>query len=84
MKREWAGGWRLSLFPSRHGSLADKKGAGRISYRENSFNYNKEAFHLCMDVYMHEFSARFISFVDMRKQVQALQNTKMDSRDYII
>ena len=37
-----------------------------------------------MDVYMHEFSARFISFIDMRIKVQALHKAKMDSRDYII
>ena len=84
MKREWARGWRLGLFPGRHGSPADEKGAGRISYRENLFNYSKDALHLCMDIYMHDFSARFISSIDMRIQVQALQNTKMDLRDYII
>ena len=74
----------MSLFPSRHGSPADKKVAGRISCQENSFNYNKEALHLCMDVYMHELSARFIYFIDMQIQVHALQDTKMGSRDYII
>ena len=84
MKREWAGGWSLILFPGRHGSPADEKGVGRISCRENSFNYSNEALHLYMDIYMHEFSSRFISFIDMRIQVQALQNTNMDSRDYII
>ena len=37
-----------------------------------------------MDVYMHGFPARFIFFINMLVQVQALQNTNMDSRDYII
>ena len=37
-----------------------------------------------MDIYMHGLPARFISFIDMQMQVQALQNTKMDSRDYVI
>ena len=52
--------------------------------RGNSFVYIKEALHLCMDIYMQGFPARFISFIDMQIQVQALQNTKMDSGDYII
>ena len=33
---------------------------------------------------MHEFSERSIYFIVMRIQVQALHNTKMDLRDYII
>ena len=38
-----------------------------------------------MDIYMHGFPARFIFFINMLiMQVQALQNTNMDSRDYII
>ena len=37
-----------------------------------------------MDIYMHGFLARFIFFTNMLIQVQALQNTNMDSRDYII
>ena len=37
-----------------------------------------------MDVYMHEFSARFIFFINMLIQVQALQNTNVDLRDCII
>ena len=38
-----------------------------------------------MDIYMHESPARFIFFVNMLIiQVQTLQNTNMDSRDYII
>ena len=74
------GGWRLGLFLGRYGSPTDEKGAYKISCQENSFNYNKEALHLCMDVYTHEFSARFISFIDMQIQVQALQNTNMDER----
>ena len=37
-----------------------------------------------MDIYMHGFPAGFIFFVNMLVQVQALQNTSMDSRDYII
>ena len=38
-----------------------------------------------MDIYMHEFPARFIFFINMLiKQVPILQNTNMDSRDYII
>ena len=50
----------------------------------NSFIYTKEASHLCMDVYMHESSTRFIFFINMLIQVQALQNTNMDLKDYII
>ena len=46
--------------------------------REISFNYSKEALHLYMDIYLHGFPARFISFIDMQIQVQALQNTNMD------
>ena len=46
---------------------------------------NIEAFHLCMDIYMHESPARFIFFINMLiKQVQTLQDTDMYSRDYII
>ena len=37
-----------------------------------------------MDIYMRESPARFIFFINMLIQVQALQNTNMDSRDYII
>ena len=37
-----------------------------------------------MDIHMHGFPARFIFFINMLIQVQALQNTNMDSRDYII
>ena len=37
-----------------------------------------------MDIHMHEFPERFIFFIYMLMQVQALQNTKVDSRDYII
>ena len=37
-----------------------------------------------MDIYMHGFSARFIFFTNLLIQVQVLQNTNMDSRDYII
>ena len=37
-----------------------------------------------MDIHMHGFLARFIFLINMLIQVQALQNTKMDSRDYII
>ena len=37
-----------------------------------------------MDIHMHGFPARFIFFIHMLIQVQALQNTKMDSREYII
>ena len=38
-----------------------------------------------MDIYVHWFPARFIFFINMLViQVQALQNTNMDSRDYII
>ena len=33
-----------------------------------------------MDIYMHGFPARLISFIDMQIQVQALQNTDMDER----
>ena len=51
---------------------------------ENSFIYVKEASHLCMDIHMHGFPARFIFFINMLIQVQALQNIDMDSRDYII
>ena len=83
-KKELAGGWPLCLFPGRHSSPADKEGAGRISCRENSFIFIKEALHLYMDIHMHGFPARFIFFIHMLTQVQALHNTKMDSRDYII
>ena len=52
---------------------------------ENSFIYTKEASHLCMDIHMHGFPARFIFFINMLiKQVQTLQDTNMDSRNYII
>ena len=38
-----------------------------------------------MDIYMRESPARFIFFINMLiMQGQALQNTNMDSRDYII
>ena len=37
-----------------------------------------------MDIYMHGLPARFIFFSNMLIQVLALQNTNMDSRDYII
>ena len=37
-----------------------------------------------MDIHMHGFLARIIFFIHMLTQVQALQNTNMDSRDYII
>ena len=37
-----------------------------------------------MDIHMHGFPARFIFFINMLIQVQALQNTNMDLRDYII
>ena len=38
-----------------------------------------------MDVYVHKLPTRFIFFINMLViQVQALQNTNMDSRDYII
>ena len=38
-----------------------------------------------MDIYMHEFPTRFILFINMLIiQAQALQNTNMGSRDYII
>ena len=37
-----------------------------------------------MDIHMHGFPTRFIFFIHMLIQVQALQNTNMDSRDYII
>ena len=55
-----------------------------ISCQENLFNYNKEVLYLCMDIYMHGFPARFSFFINMLIQVQALQNTIMDMRDYII
>ena len=52
---------------------------------ENSFIFIKEALRLCMDIYMHGFPAWFIFFINMLiMQVQALENTNMDSRDYII
>ena len=51
---------------------------------ENSFIYFKEAPHICMDIHMHGFPATFIFFIHMLTQVQALQNTKTDMRDYII
>ena len=37
-----------------------------------------------MDIYMHGFLARLISFIDMQIQVQALQKTNMELRDYIM
>ena len=83
-KKELAWGWPLCLFPGRRSSPADKEGASKISCQENSFIYIKEALHLCMDIYMHGFPARFIFSIHMLIQVQALQNTKMDSRDYIM
>ena len=37
-----------------------------------------------MDIHMHEFPARLILFINILiVQVQDLQNTYMDSRDYI-
>ena len=78
------GGWSLCLFPGRSSSPADKEGAGRISCRENSFIFIKEAPNLCMDIHMHGFPARFIFFINMLIQVQELQNTNVDTRVYII
>ena len=83
-KKELAGGWPLCLSPADGALWQTKEGSGKMSYRENSFIYIKEALHLCMDIYMHGFPARLIFFIHMLIQVQALQNTKMDSRDYII
>ena len=37
-----------------------------------------------MDIHMHGYPVRFIFFINMLIQVQALQNIEMDSRDYII
>ena len=37
-----------------------------------------------MDIHMNEFPAKFIFFIHMLIQVQALQNTNTDSTDYII
>ena len=37
-----------------------------------------------MGIHVHEFPARFIFFINMLIQVQALQNTNIDIRDYII
>ena len=70
---------RQTLFPPR------QRGYRQDSLPvKNSFIYIKVALHLCMDIYMHGFPARFIFFIHMLIQVQALQNTNMDSRDYII
>ena len=55
-----------------------------IACRENLFICIKEAFHLCMDVYMHGFLARLVFFIDMLIQVRMLQDSGMGSRDYII
>ena len=83
-KKELAGGWPLCLFPGRRSSLADKEGAGRISCWGKLVYFIKEALHLYMDIHMNGFPTRFIFFIHMLIQVQALQNTNMDSRDYII
>ena len=37
-----------------------------------------------MDIYMHKSPKKFIFFINMLKQVLTLQNTDMDSRDYIV
>ena len=66
-------------------ALRQTKGVpARYPAGENLFIYIKEAFHLCMDIHMHGFPAEFIFFIHMLIHIQALQNTKMDSRDYII
>ncbi len=84
-KKELAGGWPLYLFPGRRSSPADEEG-GSAGWpaRTNSFIYIKGAHHPGMDIHVHEFPARFIFFIHMLIQVQALQNTNMDPRDYII
>ena len=84
MESERAEGWRLGLFPTDMVLPQTKKVLAGYPAGENSFIYIKEAFHLCMDIHMHGFPARLIFFVKMLIQVQALQNTNMDPRDYII
>ena len=61
-----------------------KRVLARYPSRKNLFIYIKEAFHLCMVIHMHGFLAEFFFFIHMLIQVQALQNTNMDMRDYII
>ena len=84
VKRSYGG--LVPLFVPRQTQLfADKMGNDRIAYRgKNSFIFIKEASHLCMGIHMHGFPARFIFFTNMLIQVQALKNTNMDSRCYII
>ena len=79
------GGLAPHLLFGRPSSLASLRVPAGWPAGENSFVYTKEASNLCMDVYMHEFPARFILFINMLIiQVQALQNPNTDSRDYII
>ena len=84
VKRSWRGAGPSVC------SLADvalrktKRVPARYPAGENSFIFIKAALHLCMDIHMRVFPAMFILFIHMLTQVQALQNTKMDSRDYII
>ena len=87
MKKDWRGAGPSSQFvPGRLNSPPKN-----IGYRQDSLSgethlfKNIEAFHLCMDIYMHESPRRFNFFINMLiKQVQTLQDTNMDSRDYII
>ena len=51
--------------PDRCYSLIGGEGTDWMACQENSFICIKEAFHLCMDVYMHGFPARLIFFVNM-------------------
>ena len=83
-KREPAGGWPSVCSPTDIALRQTKRVPTGYPTEENSFIYIEDEFHLCMDIHMHGFPTRLIFFINMLIQVQALQSTDMDSRDYII
>ena len=83
IKRSWRGAGPSVCSPADIALWQAKKGAGRIA-RTNSFIYIKGIHYPGMDIHVHESPARFIFFIHMLIQVQALQNTNLDPRDYII
>lgn len=82
VKGSWLGAGPSVCNPADVVLRQTKRGAGKITYQGKL--YAKEASHLCMDIYMHGFPARFIFFINMLIQVQALQKTSMDMIYYII
>ena len=85
IKGSWRGAGPFVCNPADE-VLRQAKGGGRQNKPAgtNSFIYIKGASHLCIDIYMHGFPTRFIFFINMFIQVQALHNTTMGTRDYII